>query len=234
MSNFPKFGGFSISVTNEELAAAKIKEEEERAKRNARLTSGEHELEILAADYKGPVKADNSWLNFSLTLHLPGTEAQPDGKFKGAARLNVMVPTKDIRYNDNLFMFTKLQALFDGLGESLVPNNVAELVPAYFSDPKQLTGLKLKVKLGYKADHVEYKDGKFIIADKFGKPLPTSNGVNSFATKEAAIGQAFADNIAVTSNGYDNKLEVLSVLPGPKQRVEQPKGKSKAKASADW
>jgi hypothetical protein len=234
MSNFPKFEGFSISVTEADLAKDRAEQEAKQAARFARLTAGEHELQIMAADYKGPVKADNTWLNFTLTLHLPGVEAGPDGKFKGAARLNVMVPTKDIRYNDNLFMFTKLQALFDGLGEALVPSNVAELIPAYFGDPKQLTGLKLKVKLGYKADHIEFKDGKFIIADKFGKPLPTSNGVNSFATKEAAIGQAFTDNIAVTNNGYDNKLEVLSVLPGPKQRVEQPKGKSKAKASADW
>jgi hypothetical protein len=221
MSNFPKFGGFNISVTNEEVEASK-------KTGGPRLTPGEHELEILDVDYKGPVKADETWLRFQVILGLPGTQKNDAGKFKGVIYHSVMVPTKDIRYNDKLGVFNMLQSFFDGLGESLIPTNVGDLIPAYFSDPKQLTGLKLKVTLGYKKPYVDYVDGKFVIKSKDGSLYPTSVE-NSFAARESAEGQAFTDNIEL-----QKCMDLMRVHTGPKQREEKPKGKSKAKASSDW
>lgn len=221
MTNFPKFGGFSISVTNEEVEASK-------KSGGPRLTPGEHELEILDVEYKAPVPADNTWLRYQVILGLPGTQRGENGKFKGAVYHSTMVPTKDIRYNDKLGVFNMLQNFFDGLGEALVPSNVGELIPAYFSDPKQLTGLKLKVTLGYKKPYVDYVDGKFVIKNKDGSLYPTSVE-NSFANRESAEGQAFSDAIEL-----QKFMEVTRVHAGPKQREDKPKGKSKAKASADW
>jgi hypothetical protein len=221
MSNFPKFGGFSISVSNEEVEASK------KSSGGPRLTPGEHELEILDVEYKAPVQADNTWLRYQVILGLPGTQRGDNGKFKGAIYHSTMVPTKDIRYNDKLGVFNMLQNFFDGLGEALVPSNVGELIPAYFSDPKQLTGLKLKVTLGYKKPYVDYVDGKFVIKNKDGSLYPTSAD-NSFATRESAEGQAFTDNIDL-----QKFMEVVKVHPGVKAVKEQPKAK-KQKASADW
>jgi hypothetical protein len=221
MTTFPKFGGFSISVSNEEVEASK-------KSGGPRITPGEHELEILDVEYKAPVAADNTWLRYQVILGLPGTQRGDNGKFKGAIFHNTMVPTIDIRYNDKLGAFNMLQGFFDGIGEALVPSNVGELIPAYFSDPKQLTGLKLKVTLGYKKPYVDYVDGKFVIKNKDGSLYPTSVN-NSFAARESAEGQAFTDNIDL-----QKFMEVTRVHPGPKQRVEQPKGKPKAKASTDW
>jgi len=221
MSNFPKFGGFNISVTNEEVEASKKSS-------GPRLTPGEHELEILDVDYKGPVKADETWLRFQVILGLPGTQKNDAGKFKGASYHSVMVPTKDIRYNDKLGVFNMLQSFFDGLGEALVPTNVGELIPAYFSDPKQLTGLKLKVTLGYKKPYVDYVDGKFVIKSKDGSLYPTSVD-NSFAARESAEGQAFTDNIEL-----QKFMEVMRVHTGPKQKEDSKPKTKKVKASADW
>lgn len=220
MSNFPKFGGFSISVSNEEVEASKKSS-------GPRLTPGEHELEILDVEYKAPVQADNSWLRYQVVLGLPGSQRGDTGKFKGAIYHSVMVPTKDIRYNDKLGVFNMLQNFFDGIGEQLVPTNVSQLVPAYFSDPKQLTGLKLKVTLGYKKPYIDYVDGKFMIKNKDGSPYPTSVE-NSFANRESAEGQAFTDAIEI-----QKFMEVIKTHQGVKVVKEQPK-KAKAKASADW
>lgn len=229
-----KFEGFAIDVTAEEVEASKKKGN------NNFLEAGEHELEIVNVEYKGSVAPDPTWLKFDLYLHNPGTEPGDDGKFKGAVKHNVMVPTANIRYKDSLTVFGMLQAFFDGLGENLTPSSVPELIPAYFSDFEKLKGMKLKVKLGYKGNHIAYKDKTYFLADKNGNPLTIPGGVvNSFANKESAEGQAFTSGVIISRTApdgrvFNNKLEVLRVLPGPKQREDKPKGKSKAKASADW
>jgi len=221
MTTFPKFEGFSITVTDAEVEASK-------KSNGPRLTPGEHELEILDIEYKGPVQADNTWLRYSLVLGLPSTKRGDDGKFKGTVFNSVMIPTKDIRYNDKLGVFNMLQNFFDGIGESLVPSNVKDLVPAYFSDPKQLTGLKIKVTLGYKKPYIDYVDGKFVIKNRDGS-LYTTSAPNSFSARESAEGQAFTDSIEL-----QKYMEVLRVHPGERVVKEAPKAKSKAKASADW
>lgn len=228
-----KFNGFKIDVTAEEIEAGKKKGN------NNFLEAGEHELEIVNVEYKGVVAADPSWLKFDLYLHNPGTEPGDDGKFKGAVKHNVMVPTENIRYKDSLNVFNMLQAFFDGLGENLTPNTVPEIIPAYFADFEKLKGMKLKVKLGYKGNHIAYKDKVYFLADKAGNPLTISGVVNSFPTRDSAEGQAFTSGIIISKTlpdgrVFNNKLEVLRVLPGPRQREDKPKGKSKAKASADW
>ena len=221
MTEFPKFEGFSITVTAEEVEASKTY--------GPRLTPGEHELEILAVSYKGPVAADNTWLRYSLIVGTPDTKAGLDGKFKGVAYHNVMVPTQDIRYKDNLNVFRMLQEFFDGLGELLDPTSVPTLIPQYFSDPKTLTGVKLKVLLGYKKPYVDFVDGKYVIKNKNGSLFNTSQA-NSFSARESAEGQAFTDAIEL-----QKFIEILRIQPGVKVIVEaKPKSKPKLKASADW
>jgi len=220
MTTFPKFEGFAITVTAEEVEASK-------KSFGPRLTPGEHELEILAVDYKGPIAADNTWLRYNLTVGFPDTKAGPDGKFKGVMYHNVMVPTQDIRYKEELKVFCILQAFFDGLGESLTPSTVSALIPQYFSDPKTLTGVKLKALLGYKKPYVDYVDGKYVIKNKDGTLFNTSQA-NSFSARESAEGQAFTDAIEL-----QKYIEVLRIQPGVKTIVEA-KPKSKTKASTDW
>jgi hypothetical protein len=215
---FPKFNGFSITVTADDIAASKP----------ARLLPGEHELEILDVEYKGPVQADNTWLRYSLTLGAPGSTKGDNGRFKGVVFHSVMIPTVDIKYKDGLGVFNMLQGFFDGLGENLVPSTVPELVPAFFSDPKQLTGLKLKVTLGYKKPYIDLVDGKFVIKNKDGTPFVTSSP-NAFANRESAEGQAFTDSIDL-----QKYIEVIRVHPGPKQRPEEKPKAKRAKTSSDW
>lgn len=220
---FPKFEGFSITVTDAEVAASK-------KTAGPRIVPGDNELEILDVNYKAPVKADPTWLRYELVLGLPGTTRNEKGFYPGAVYYGVMVPTKDIRYNNKLGVFNMLQNFFDGIGEALVASNVGQLVPAYFSDPKQLTGLKLKVTTGYKKHYIDFVDGKYVIKAKDGTPAITS-APNSFAARESAEGQAFTDSIDI-----QKYQEVLRVHPGAKQRAveEKPKSKPKAKASGDW
>ena len=168
MSNFPRFQGFSITVSNEEVEASK------KSGGGPRLTPGEHELEILDVEYKGPVKADNTWLRYSLTLGLPGTQRGENGKFKGTTFYSVMVPTENLRYKEKLGVFNMLQSFFDAIGENLTPSSVPQLIPAYFSDPAGLVGLKIKATLGYKKPYIDYADKQFFIKKPDGCLLYTS------------------------------------------------------------
>jgi hypothetical protein len=136
-----------------------------------------------------------------------------------------MVPTVNIRYKDKLGVFNMLQGFFDAIGENLTPSTVPQLIPAYFSDAAGLVGLKLKVTLGYKKPYIDYVDGKFFIKKADGSLLNETG----FANRESAEGQCFSDNVEI-----QKYIEVLRVHPGPKQREDKPKGKPKAKASADW
>lgn len=214
-----KFDGFAIDVTAEEVEASKTKSN------GPRLTPGEHDLEVLDAEYKGPVQADNTWLRYSLTVGFPGTQRGDNGKFKGTTFHSVMVPTVNIRYKDKLGVFNMLQSFFDAIGENLTPSSVPQLIPAYFSDPAGLVGLKLKVTLGYKKPYIDYADKQFFIK----KPDGTLLVEGGFPNRESAEGQCFTDNIEI-----QKYIEVIRVHPGPKQREDKPKGKAKAKASADW
>lgn len=215
-----KFEGFAIDVTEAEVTASKAQ--------GPRLTSGEHELEILDAEYKAPVLADNTWLRFSLTLGLPGTKKADDGKFKGVTFHSVMVPTVNIRYKDKLGVFSMLQGFFDGLGESLTPTTVPTLIPAYFSDVSGLVGLKLKVILGYKKPYIDYVDKSFVIKKPDGSLYPTSTE-NRYPNRESAEGQAFTDSIEI-----QRFIEVIKVIPGEKQRADEKPKAAKRKASAEW
>jgi hypothetical protein len=215
--NLPKFDGFAISVSNEELEASKKKP-------SISLKPGRQTLTILDAEYKGPVQADNSWLRFVLILGTEQSTKSEDGKYKGVTRHSVMVPTKDIKYNGKNGVFFMLQEFMDGLGELLDVETVPKLIPAYFSDFKQLVGLKLDVTLGYKKPYIDYKDGKFFVVDKNGQTIITTG----FDSREAAQGQAITDNID-TDKSF---IEVLRVHPGPKQReTAKPK---KQRASSEW
>ena len=214
-----KFDGFAIDVTAEEVAASKTFA--------PRLAPGEQVVEILDAEYKAPVQADPTWLRFSLTIGAPGTKPAEDGKFKGCTFHNVMIPTVNIRYNNKLGVFNMLQGFFDGLGESLTPTTVPQIIPAYFGDVSVLKGVKLNVVLGYKKPYISYADGKYVIKQADGSLYPTSIP-NSFPSFQSAEGQCFTD--AIDLQKY---IEVLRVLPGEKQRAEKPKAK-KAKASAEW
>lgn len=211
-----KFDGFNIDVTDAEVAASKVQA--------PRLTPGEHVLEILATDYKGPVQADQTWLRCSLTLGLPGTVKGDNGKFKGVTFFSVMVPTVNIRYKDKLNVFNMLQAFFDGLGESLTPTTTEELMIKYFADLNTLVGMKLKVTLGFKKPYIDYSEGKFYIKNPDGSLLVDT----PFANRESAEGQCFVDTIEI-----QKFIEVLRVQPGPKQLDSKSKAK-KAKASAEW
>lgn len=215
-----KFEGFSIDVTAEEVEASK------KGSSGPRLTPGEHELEILDAEYKAPVQADNTWLRFSLTLGFPGTKRGDNGKFKGTTFHSVMIPTVNIRYKDGLGVFNMLQGFFDGIGENLTPATVPQLIPAYFSDVKGLVGMKLKVTLGYKKPYIDYVDGKFFLKKPDGSLLLET----PFANRESAEGQCYSDAIEI-----QKYIEVLRVHPGDKQRDDKPKSKAKkAVAASDW
>ena len=215
-----KFDGFKMDVTEQELA-------DSRKSSSPRLTAGDHDLEILAAELKGPVQADQSWLRVGLALGAPGTQPQADGKFKGVIYHNLMIPTESPRYKGELKVFSMLQNFFDGLGENLTPSNTSQILTKYFGHNNSPVGLKLKVKLGYKKPYIDYADGQYFIKNKDGGLLIEGG----FATREAAEGQCFTDNIEV-----QKYMEVLRVYPGPQQREDAPvkATKPKQKASKDW
>ncbi len=215
-----KFDGFKMDVTEQELADA-------RKQPTARLTAGDHELEILAAELKGPVQADPSWVRVGLVLGTPGTKPGADGKFKGVIYHNLMIPTRSSRYKGEIHVFRMLQDFFDGLGENLIPDTSKAILTKYFGEGNSPVGLKIKVKLGYKKPHIDYSEGKYVIKNRDGSLLVEG----SFDTREAAEGQCFTDNIEI-----QRFMEVLRVYPGPKQREDAASipTKPKQKASKDW
>ena len=220
---FPKFNQFAITATEADVAASKVKKQFDG------LTPGDHELEVLAIKPPTPTQSNPDWFRFQIQIGKPGSTLNDKGNYKGAIFHSVMVPTKDLSFNGKngptFFPFTMLSDFLIGFGIELNTTNAASVIPEVFAENNPLVGRKLKVKLGYKNNFIDYRAGKYVLCDKNGQPLITS-APNEFANRESAEGQSITDNFELSKF-----MEVLSVYPGEKPAATPAK---KKRASADW
>lgn len=234
MTTFPKFSGFNITATDADVEAAKVKKFDG-------LTPGEHELEVLDIKLVGPTQSNPDWFRFQFQLGKPGsTELNDNGNFKGAIHHSVMIPTKDVYFvgksgKPELFVFNMLSDFLIGFGIELKTSNVQQVISENFNETMPLKGRKLKAVIGYKSNYIDYRDGKYVLCDKDGKPCITS-APNEFANRASAEGQAITDGIEYGSMGKDGnrygpKLEVFNVFPGEKPAAAPVK---KSRAKAEW
>lgn len=141
---------------------------------------GNYDLKITEAGFHknkdtGEITAsDPSWLNVKVVF------ASADER---TTTTWIQVPTTSVQYTSpgkkpTYFVFKKFAEFMAGIGHSVTVDNLAEVVPALFTDPSKLVGKVANVEIGYEGAHaVKQEDGSLAIARANGSLVETDDGV---------------------------------------------------------
>jgi hypothetical protein len=186
---------------------------------------GLHEVTIGEVKVMGDAK-DPSWSKISLTLKGPGEKTIRD---------MVLVPSTDLMFKGDgkptPVPFKTLKNFVDGLGTELTVENAGGILSTLFSNVNSLVGLNIKVKIGYKGNHISYagKDAQgqasYNVTLSNGSLLSDASGNTlSFADRNAAEAHLNANGIK-----YESFPSVLSY-----SKSETPNSISADASKANW
>lgn len=171
-----RFAGFDATTADEvQVAKSSV-----QGKQSKVFSPGLHTVKIVSVDEKGPVSGDNTWER--LWVKLEGT----GGK---TISCGMQYPTESLMYagEANKYPAQQFISLVQALGYDSSSKNLGAVLTKLFSEPAEaLLDLELQVNIGYKTNHVVAKDGRFLLVQKYGKPVTVDGEELTFDSRDAA------------------------------------------------
>ncbi len=197
MSNanlMPKFDFSKSTVkTTEELEALAPKD-------SKFFRPGRHEVVIAGVEYTGAAK-DPNWGKLTVTYGGTGDKTIKDF---------VLIPFSDIKYGEKqtIYPFKKLQNLVSGLGLTLTPENMGDVMNTLFKDTTVLTGLHLIIEVGYQNGHLKFSrvDDQTVvnIVEKGGELLTDGVSKDPLIFSDADSALAYAEQKGLKVDRFVN------------------------------
>lgn len=209
-----KFQGFSAEGVDEVKSTQQVSTGKKEPKF---FSPGLHTVSIESVTDKGPVSSDDTWV--TLNLKLSGT----GGK---STYTNLLVPTASLLFKGqaNSYPAQLLLAFIKSLGYSTDKKVLPSVMSQLFSDEQKLVGKEIQVKIGYTGNHLEAKDGKLALVQKYGRPVLMDGEPAMFSEREAAHQWAEANGL---------KLQKFAEVVGfePAEKLVAPVTVTKAASS---
>jgi hypothetical protein len=193
-----KFKGFSVEGAEEVTVASNSVQ----GKTSKVFSPGLHTVRIRSVQEKGAVQSDSTWQRLWITL---------EGTAGKTISTGVSYPTESLMFagEANKYPAQQFIALVQALGYDSGSKNLPAVLAKLFSEPAEaLLDLELQVNIGYKGNHVVPSNGKFLLVQKYGRPMTEDGEELVFDSRDAAE-QWCKDN----GKEYHKFPEVLGFVP---------------------
>ena len=194
MGRFDKFKINPADMPEEKPRGSKIYERKEGEKAWTMKVGLHDNCLISSVEDIGVSDKDPTFFKLCVTIQ----------EFKAEIRTWLMVPTVGLLFGPNKqdFAIRNLMAFTKALGIELTRDNANIVIPALFSDPNRLKGLRIGVVVGHKSHYVTKDNGEWIIRDKSDKPLLSADNVNPEVFSDITAAKMFAESKALGLSAF--------------------------------
>lgn len=216
---------FNLNASNLEVKTQADLDAELNKTTFARFTPGNYDFAITAADFHknkdtGSIlcAGDETWFNVVVTL------TAVDGR---EMRVYLQIPTSKLTYGakKTYMVYKKLINFMAGVGRPITIDNQAKVIPATFTDPSKLVGIKVNADVGYEGPHTDDVEGGIIIKLPNGKAVEDEGKPVVFP--DYASARAYAEGLGINLQ----RATVVNYTPG---KAAETKAKPKQPVDEEW
>lgn len=216
---------FNLNASNLEVKSQEALDAELNKSSFARFTPGNYDFAITAAEFHknketGSIlcAGDETWFNVAVTL------TAVDGR---EMKVYLQVPTSKLTYGQKrtYMVYKKLINFMVGIGKPINIDNQAKVIPATFTDPSKLIGIKVNADVGYDGAHTDDVEGGLVIKLPNGKAVEDEGKAITFP--DYASARAYAEGLGI-------KLQRATIVNYTAGKLAEFKAKPKQPADEEW
>lgn len=175
------------------------------------FSPGEYDLKVLEAELTDAVCKDPSWKQLALKLC--------DAEEIKSVRVWVQFPTESLDYTGTTekgakFNVDTLLAVVRAFGYSTATSSLVASIAAVFENPSKLVGKTVKVKIGYRGNHLEKVGGQWTLVDYKGAKVPGAPSAESLEDMKGLL-----ESKAIKYSAFPEIVSWLSKAPKVKKEA---------------